>query len=54
MAPIAGADCSSPFLYSPEDEIEVLHVVIPRPVKCPMLLLDLPRRLLLVWIRTLH
>jgi hypothetical protein len=39
---------SSRFLFCPEDEIGVLLVVIPRPVKRPTLLLDLPRRLLLV------
>jgi hypothetical protein len=48
IVPLSGADPSSRFLFCPEDEIRVLLVVIPRPVKHPTLLLDLPRRLLLV------
>ena len=39
---------SSRFLFCPEDAIEVLLVVIPRPVGRLTLLLDLPRRLLVV------
>jgi len=45
-APISGADRLARFHFYSADEIEVLLLVIPRLVKRPMLLLDLPQRLL--------
>jgi hypothetical protein len=45
---LSGTNPLSYFLFYPEDETGVLLVVIPRPVKYPILLLDLPQRLLLV------
>jgi hypothetical protein len=48
ITPLSGTNPSSHFLFYPEDETGVLLVVIPRPVKRPTPLLDLPQRLLLV------